>query len=65
VKIVAKVGTSSITAADGTIDEAAIAKFCAEVAGLRGAGHSVVAAPFAGPATSSPCKRSPPSGRAA
>jgi glutamate 5-kinase len=43
VKVVAKIGTSSITASDGTIDEAAIAKFCAEVAGLREAGHSVVA----------------------
>lgn len=42
-KVVAKIGTSSITGSDGTIDEAAVAKFCAEVAGLRAEGHSVVA----------------------
>ena len=40
--VVAKIGSSSITADDGTIDEAAIAKFCREVAGLRAAGHQVV-----------------------
>lgn len=40
--IVAKIGTSSITDDAGTIDEAAIAKFCREVATLRSAGHQVV-----------------------
>jgi glutamate 5-kinase len=40
--IVAKIGTSSITDADGRIVEPAVAKFCAEVAGLRAAGHQVV-----------------------
>ena len=40
--IVAKIGTSSITDDAGTIDEPAIAKFCAEVAALRTAGHQVV-----------------------
>ncbi len=40
--VVAKIGSSSITGDDGTIDEAAIAKFCLEVAGLRAAGHQVV-----------------------
>jgi glutamate 5-kinase len=42
-RVVAKIGSSSITRDDGTIDEAAIGKFCAEVASLRGAGHEVVA----------------------
>ena len=40
--VVAKIGTSSITDDDGVIDEAAIAKFCTEVAELRGQGHQVV-----------------------
>ena len=40
--VVAKIGSSSITSDDGTIDEAAIAKFCAEVADLRRDGHRVV-----------------------
>ena len=40
--VVAKIGTSSITDGDGGIDRAAIAKFCAEVAGLRATGHMVV-----------------------
>ncbi|MEJ7584663.1 MAG: hypothetical protein WKF43_11400, partial [Acidimicrobiales bacterium] len=41
--VVAKIGTSSITDAHGEIDEDAIAKFCADVAGLCRAGHRVVA----------------------
>ncbi|MHB8464517.1 MAG: glutamate 5-kinase [Acidimicrobiales bacterium] len=40
-KVVAKVGTSSLTDADGRIDEAMIAKVAAEVALLRAAGHHV------------------------
>ena len=40
--VVAKIGTSSITADDGTIDDAAIAKFCTEVSAVRAAGHQVV-----------------------
>jgi len=41
--VVAKIGTSSITDAHGDIDGAAVAKFCADVAGLRRDGHRVVA----------------------
>jgi len=41
-RIVAKIGTASITDADGVIDRAAIAKLCDEVAGLRVRGHEVV-----------------------
>ncbi|WP_254127040.1 glutamate 5-kinase [Aquihabitans sp. G128] len=41
--VVAKIGTSSITDDQGEIDAAAVAKFCAEVAALREAGHRVVA----------------------
>ena len=40
--VVAKIGTSSITTAAGEIDDAAISKFCGEVAALRAAGHRVV-----------------------
>jgi glutamate 5-kinase len=40
--VVAKVGTSSITAESGEIDAAAVGKFCQEVARLRRAGHRVV-----------------------
>jgi len=40
--VVAKVGTSSITDHHGDIDVAAVAKFCADVAHLRAAGHQVV-----------------------
>jgi glutamate 5-kinase len=40
--VVAKIGTSSITDHHGDIDEAAVAKFVAEVAGLRAAGHDVI-----------------------
>ena len=38
----AKIGTSSITDASGTIDRASIEKLCAEVAELRSDGHRVV-----------------------
>ncbi|MCU1353369.1 MAG: glutamate 5-kinase [Acidimicrobiales bacterium] len=41
--VVAKIGTSSITDEQGDIDHASIARFCAEVAALRAAGHRVVA----------------------
>jgi len=40
--IVVKIGTSSVTLADGTIDVAAITKLCAEVHTARRAGHAVV-----------------------
>ena len=40
--VVAKIGTSSITTPDGEIDEAAVAKFCAEAAALRAQGHRLV-----------------------
>jgi glutamate 5-kinase len=42
VKVVAKVGTSSITDAQGEIVVDAVAKFCREVALLHQAGHEVV-----------------------
>jgi glutamate 5-kinase len=40
--VVAKIGTSSLTDEHGEVAPAAIDKLCAEVAGLRGAGHRVV-----------------------
>ncbi|MEM7340772.1 MAG: glutamate 5-kinase [Actinomycetota bacterium] len=41
-RIVVKIGTSSLTAADGGLDRAAVAKLSSEVAGLRAAGHQVL-----------------------
>ena len=41
-KVVAKIGTSSITDEQGIIDAGAIAKFCGEVGDLRAEGHQVV-----------------------
>lgn len=41
--IVAKIGSSSITDAEGSIREEAVAAFCREVASVRAAGHSIVA----------------------
>ncbi len=40
--VVAKIGTSSITTPEGAVDVDAIATFCAGVADLRAAGHTVV-----------------------
>jgi glutamate 5-kinase len=40
--VVAKIGTSSITNAQGEISVTAVDKFCSEVAGLGNDGHSVV-----------------------
>jgi glutamate 5-kinase len=40
--VVAKIGTSSITDAEGHIDESAVAKFCGEVAALGQIGHRIV-----------------------
>ncbi len=40
--VVAKIGTSSLTDAEGSIRRDAIAKLCSEVADLRSDGHSVV-----------------------
>ena len=40
--VVAKIGTSSLTTAEGDVDERAVAKLCAEAAGLRRHGHRVV-----------------------
>ena len=40
--IVVKIGSSSITDERGVIDEASVAKFCAEVAAARAEGHRVV-----------------------
>ena len=41
--VVAKIGTSSITDEDGTINEDAVSAFCREVAAVREEGHSIVA----------------------
>jgi glutamate 5-kinase len=41
-RVVAKIGTASITDARGVIDEGALAKLCDEVAELRLAGHEVI-----------------------
>jgi glutamate 5-kinase len=40
--VVVKIGTSSITAESGELDDDAIVKLCAEVAGVRTAGHRVI-----------------------
>lgn len=40
--VVVKIGSSSVTGADGRVNESAIAKCCAEVATQRRAGHQVV-----------------------
>jgi glutamate 5-kinase len=40
--VIAKIGTTSVTAADGSVDTAAVGKLCSEVAGLRRDGHTVV-----------------------
>jgi glutamate 5-kinase len=40
--VVAKIGTSSVTTADGEVSIAAIAKLCGEVAALRADGHQVL-----------------------
>jgi len=40
--VVAKMGTSSVTDADGAVDVVAIEKLCSEVVALRAAGHQVV-----------------------
>ena len=41
-RVVVKVGTSSITGDDGTIDRHAVDKLCSEVAEVRGSSHQVV-----------------------
>jgi len=40
--VIAKIGTSSVTASDGSVDTAAVGKLCSEVAGLHRDGHTVV-----------------------
>jgi glutamate 5-kinase len=40
--VVAKIGSSSLTGADGAVDGAAVEQLCGEVAELRALGHSVV-----------------------
>ena len=40
--VVVKIGTSSVTGADGAIDLARVGKLCAEVVALRALGHQVV-----------------------
>ncbi len=40
--VVAKIGTSSVTGEDGSVDESAVDKLCAEVVALRSAGHQLV-----------------------
>lgn len=41
-RVVVKVGTSSITDHEGVIDDGAVGKLCAELAALRAEGHTVV-----------------------
>jgi glutamate 5-kinase len=41
-KIVVKIGTSSVTSASGAINDEAIGSLCAQVAGLHAAGHEVL-----------------------
>jgi glutamate 5-kinase len=41
-RVIAKIGTSSITDGRGAVDDAAVQRLCAQVAGLRRAGHEVV-----------------------
>jgi glutamate 5-kinase len=41
-RIVAKIGTSSITDKSGTIDQSMVQSLCAQVASLRDAGHEVI-----------------------
>ena len=61
--VVAKIGTSSVTAPDGSVDTAAVGKLCREVAGLRRQGHTVVVvtsgAVTAGVAAMAPTRRLP------
>ena len=45
--VIAKIGTSSVTASDGSVDTAVVGKLCSEVAGLRRDGHTVVSSPRA------------------
>ena len=40
--VIVKIGTSSVTGADGVIDVSRVAKLCAEVVALRAAGHQAV-----------------------
>ena len=40
--VIAKIGTSSVTASNGSVDVAAVGKLCAEVGALRREGHTVV-----------------------
>jgi glutamate 5-kinase len=40
--VVAKIGSSSLTASDGGVDAVAVARLCDEVGALRAEGHSVV-----------------------
>ena len=41
-RVVVKVGSSSLTDALGVIDRAIIADLCRQIAGLRASGHEVV-----------------------
>ena len=60
--LVAKIGTSSVTTAEGEVDVAAVAKLCAEVAPLRREGHSVVVV-SSGAVTAGVATLRPPGGR--
>ncbi|MCU1493151.1 MAG: glutamate 5-kinase [Acidimicrobiaceae bacterium] len=62
--VVAKIGTSSVTSADGSVDEAAVSKLCADVAGLRAIGHRVVVV-TSGAVTAGVAALRPPGGRPA
>jgi len=60
--VVAKIGTSSVTGADGSVDAPAVAKLCAEVAAVRSAGHHCVVV-SSGAVTAGVAALRPPGGR--
>ena len=56
-KVVAKIGSSSLTTTSGDIDHAAVAKICAEVADLRQDGHHVIVVTSAAISAPTGCHR--------
>jgi len=60
--VVAKIGTSSVTRADGTVDADAVHKLCGEVAALRREGHDLVIV-SSGAVTAGVATIRPPGGR--
>jgi len=60
--LVAKIGTSSVTGADGSVDARAVARLCAEVASVRARGHRCVVV-TSGAVTAGVAALRPPGGR--